>query len=431
MDQQRVYGTLDGLLGTTLLTMVNNENETTTSGSGRNTTETPKGVEWKYDWDKMTQGMVVSSFFAGSYVMQFAVGWLANRFGGKRVVCFGTVSLALCQLVAIAAATQGPVHLSVTMTTAGLAHALIMAAVVAVLGRWVPRHESSQLSSIAQSGSGPGTALVYGVSAVTSRVQFIGGWPFNFITLDSPETNTRISAEERTYIRSSLQSRGHKHSSIPWRKILTSPPFFAVACAQLGSDWMFFSLITVIPGYFKRVRHMETHQVDLLCGLPWLAVPFVAYAISKAVDTLRKRGVPTTLLRKTSDALAKPAASGLLVVMSFLPTGYTVWVVVLYTTSVLLLAGFAQSSHNTSVVEMSPEFAGVVYGLSQVFAMTGAFTAPLLFEYLTPHDSPEEWRLCYGILFGIALVTFAVFALLGSSERQHWAPDDTDTQGLM
>nr|KAG5708668.1 hypothetical protein BaRGS_034885 [Batillaria attramentaria] len=75
--------------------------------------------------------------------------------------------------------------------------------------------------------------------------------------------------------------------------------------------------------------------------------------------------------------------------MSFLPAGHTVWVVVLYITAVLLVSSFVQCSHNANVVEMSPEFAGVVYGLSQVFAMTGSFIAPLLFESLTPHASPR------------------------------------------
>ncbi|KAK7499873.1 hypothetical protein BaRGS_00008964, partial [Batillaria attramentaria] len=316
-----------GLLGATLLTMVQRRTANSTAGPSPNATDTSSESDWRYDWDKMTQGWVLSSYFIGYYVMQFPVGWLANRFGGKRVATIGALSLAFFQLVAIATAHQVPVYFILTMTTAGLAN-----------------------------------------------------------------------------------------KSVPWLKILTSPPVFAVAVAQLGSDWMVYCMITVIPSYFKHVRNMETHKVDMLCGLPWLATPILGYLVSRVVDFLRKRGVPTNLLRKTADAIDDKHSQP--------------WVMLLYGLPVLLLNGFVSSSHNANVVEMSPEYAGVVYGLSQTVAMTSAFIAPVLVEAITPHDSPQEWRNCFAVIFGVSVVTFLIYALLGSSEPQDWGPPDPETQRL-
>ena len=43
------------------------------------------------EWDKMTQGWVLSSFFYGYIVTQIPGGWLAGKYGGKRVMLIGLI----------------------------------------------------------------------------------------------------------------------------------------------------------------------------------------------------------------------------------------------------------------------------------------------------------------------------------------------------
>jgi len=40
----------------------------------------------EFDWNKRVQSGILSSFFYGYIVMQVPGGWLAGRFGGKRVL---------------------------------------------------------------------------------------------------------------------------------------------------------------------------------------------------------------------------------------------------------------------------------------------------------------------------------------------------------
>ena len=52
------------------------------------------------EWDKTTQGWVLGSFFYGYIITQVPGGWLAGRFGGKRVMLigfliFGSVTIAI------------------------------------------------------------------------------------------------------------------------------------------------------------------------------------------------------------------------------------------------------------------------------------------------------------------------------------------------
>ena len=43
------------------------------------------------EWDKMTQGWVLSSYFYGYIVTQIPGGWLAGKYGGKRVLLIGLI----------------------------------------------------------------------------------------------------------------------------------------------------------------------------------------------------------------------------------------------------------------------------------------------------------------------------------------------------
>ena len=39
-----------------------------------------------FGWSQTTKGLVLSSFFVGYMLFMFASGWLATRYGGKRVL---------------------------------------------------------------------------------------------------------------------------------------------------------------------------------------------------------------------------------------------------------------------------------------------------------------------------------------------------------
>lgn len=52
----------------------------------------------EFDWDRWTQGKILSSFFYGYILTQVAGGWLACQFGGVRLLglsVFTTASLTL------------------------------------------------------------------------------------------------------------------------------------------------------------------------------------------------------------------------------------------------------------------------------------------------------------------------------------------------
>jgi len=51
-----------------------------------------------YDWDEKTQGLVLSSFFWGYFLMQLPAGIITERFGGHRFLCLAVLGSSLLTL---------------------------------------------------------------------------------------------------------------------------------------------------------------------------------------------------------------------------------------------------------------------------------------------------------------------------------------------
>ena len=72
-------------------------------------------VSREIEWDKPTQGWVLSSFFYGYIVTQVIGGYLSGRFGGKRVMLTGMLVYGVSTLLIPAAARCVTVYLNVSV----------------------------------------------------------------------------------------------------------------------------------------------------------------------------------------------------------------------------------------------------------------------------------------------------------------------------
>ncbi len=61
----------------------------------------------EFGWDRATQGLIMSSFFAGYLLTQIAGGWLADRFGGKAVLGMGVLFWSAFTIITPPAAFAG------------------------------------------------------------------------------------------------------------------------------------------------------------------------------------------------------------------------------------------------------------------------------------------------------------------------------------
>lgn len=131
-----------------------------------------------------------------------------------------------------------------------------------------------------------------------------------WLVQDTPSKQPLISQEERNYINSSLGSSdkpGHEEakSPVPWRRVLTSMPFWAILIAHTCSNWGWYTLLIESTFYFKQVHEFNIKENAVVTAVPFLTMWFFSMALSKLLDALRTRGyISTTFARKIATLFA-------------------------------------------------------------------------------------------------------------------------------
>ncbi|KAK7501875.1 hypothetical protein BaRGS_00006961 [Batillaria attramentaria] len=408
---------------------------------------------YKFYWDKTTQGWVHSSLFVGYYISQLPSGILATRYGGRRVALFGLFFSSAGQLLTPVAASAGVPVLCTVRALAGFASGFIYAPVFGVLANWVPQAESSLLFGLTGTGMELGAVISFGLSALCCQLDVMGGWPLTFYSIgglgmlmtvgfaclvsDLPSQNKRIGRRERLYIERAVGAaggHGHKKKTdadapltrkIPIKSILTSGPVLAIVVAQIGSDWLYYQLITVQPSFMQEILKLDETTINLLTGLPFLAIIPAIYVAGTLADFLRDRRIlSTTATRKLADFLCKIFPGGILVSFGFLQPGQEALYIILYVLACILMA-FSYVSWITNPVDLSPAYTGFIASVCETGAMWIAIAVPILIENITKDKTAEEWRTVFYITGGLQLATFIFYLIFGSSELQPWGrPDD-------
>ncbi|CAH2096600.1 unnamed protein product [Euphydryas editha] len=106
-----------------------------------------------YEWDKRTQGVILSSFFWGYAVMQIPGGLLAKRYGGKPIVLFALLSNAvICVLLPSIVHFGGWQIVCACRVLMGMTQACLLPSTITLFGKWLPVHEVTSYSGIVYGG---------------------------------------------------------------------------------------------------------------------------------------------------------------------------------------------------------------------------------------------------------------------------------------
>ncbi|KAH1021983.1 hypothetical protein HUJ04_011459 [Dendroctonus ponderosae] len=228
-----------------------------------------------YDWKG--KGTILS--FWGYLWTQAFAGYAAKRFGAKWFLIGAIfVQSMLSLLTPLTAALLGSYGMCVSRALQGTCQGFVFPSVTHQLTQWVPPNERSRLGSVIFGSAPLGTVVAMLVTGVISAGWY--GWPlvfylygvvglgwcilFAFLGANSPSSHSSISKEEKYYIEQSLGHIGDKPTNkVPWKKIFTSIPLWAVFLAQTGNNYAFWTLLTQIPSYMNHVMHFDIKNVRL------------------------------------------------------------------------------------------------------------------------------------------------------------------------
>ncbi|KAG8259608.1 hypothetical protein J6590_008643 [Homalodisca vitripennis] len=86
------------------------------------------------------------------------------------------------------------------------------------------------------------------------------------------------------------------------------------------------------------------------------------------------------------------------------------------------LSAFPWAAFSVNHLDIAPQHASVLMGLSNTFASVLSFLIPYLTSYFMTERSLEQWQYVFYVNSAICLVGALFYWAFASGERQRWAP---------
>lgn len=397
----------------------------------KNTTTNNNG---EFNWHSDTVGYILGSFFYGYLVTQIPGGWMAEKFGGKYMFGYGVLCTAILTLVTpLAARTSVGAFIAVRVLM-GIGEGVTFPAMHAMWGKWGPAYERTKLTAFSYAGSQLGTVFAMPLSGFLCDHGFAGGWPsvfyvfgalaclwfivWIFAAYNTPADHPKISNAERCYIEASVGKK--LDLATPWGAILSSPAVWGLCVAHMANNWGFYTMLTSLPNYMKHVLKFDLQTNGILSALPYLACWVGQVSSGFFADFLRSNGYLSTLSTRrllTSIGLTTPGI--LLICIQFAGCNHIAVVTML----VLCLGtgGITMGGFQVNHIDLSPNFAGILMGLSNSFGTIPGFLGPQIVGWLTDkNDTRAEWQVVFYISAGVYLSGAVIYTLLARGVVQTW-----------
>uniref|UniRef100_W8BYB1 Vesicular glutamate transporter 2 n=1 Tax=Ceratitis capitata TaxID=7213 RepID=W8BYB1_CERCA len=395
------------------------------------------GIPYEADgfaWNEYQQGLVLGSFYWAHWLTQIPGGILAKKYGTKLV--FGlsnAVGCWICFVIPLASYWNYQVLIWLRILQ-GLVTGLSWPAMHHMTAKWIPPNERSKFVT-AYLGSSVGVAAFYPIFGyvmhwtswewVYLMCGIIGtAWWFCWLyfVYNTPAEHPRIDISEQRYIEKSLGASVH-HDDLgptPWRRILTSRAVWMNVIAQWGGIWGLFTMMTQAPTYFRVIHHWNIRATGILSGLPHLMRMLFALAFSMFADyLLRTDKIKRTNLRKLATGICCIVNGSMVICLAIF--GYNALAAIVFLTLALMFHGAVSSGPLASIVDMSPNYAGIVLGISGMIGVLPGFISSYIVGIMTLNNQTvEAWRnvflLCAGMLIGSGVL----YVLFADSTLQDW-----------
>ena len=117
----------------------------------------------EFGWNEAALGVILSSFFWGYTLLQIPGGWLADRFGGKRILSMGVLWWSLFTMLTPLARSVG--GMTAMRALMGIGEGVNFPSVQSMTAKWIPAGERSRVSGFTLSGVSVGNIIAFPLAA--------------------------------------------------------------------------------------------------------------------------------------------------------------------------------------------------------------------------------------------------------------------------
>lgn len=390
----------------------------------------------EFEWSDGLKANILAGFFYGYTASNIPGGFLADRYGGRKV--FGMcilLSSIMTLLHPVLSRVSGYLTLVLRILT-GFVSGPFFPSMHSLWGRWAPPIERSKLMAICYAGPYMGNIITLTLSGYLCANGFDNGWGSIFyiigivgilfsllwlyIVRETPNTHPRITQAEKDFLRDAITCKA-KVTHIPWKSIFTSGAVWAIIVGHFCYNWSNYTLLTVLPLFMKQVLYFDIKTNGLMSSIPYLG-QFLGYTVIGSIADFiqQKQWLSTRNTRVLLQLISFFGTAGFLVGTSFVKcTSAMSAVAFLFFAAAFM--GLSGGGFFVNHVDIAPSYAGILFGITNCISALSGFLAPLVASVLTGNHTQSEWQRVFFVCAGLSAFGGIFFAIFAKGEVQTWA----------
>ena len=336
-------------------------------------------------------GWVFSAFTIGYMLCQIPGGWLADRFGPRKVLTLGALWWAA--FTSLTASVPGGIASALVFFWTvrfllGVGESVMYPSSNRWLANWIPTAERGLANGIIFAGVGAGAAFTPPIIATIMqhygwRASFhfcallgiVGGLIWLWLARNRPDQHPWVNEAELDFIAQGIGSPGGESTPrLPWSVLFSSKDVWGVTLSYFCYGYTAYIFFTWFFIYLTTVRGL-----NLKTGSYYTMLPFVAMSVCSAGGGILSDGITRRWGRKWGRCgVGTLGLAGAAVFVGLGSLAHSA------TTASIILAGgagslyIAQSSYWSVSADLGGSSSGTLSGLMNMGAQTGsAITAVL------------------------------------------------------
>uniref|UniRef100_F6W5S5 Major facilitator superfamily (MFS) profile domain-containing protein n=1 Tax=Ciona intestinalis TaxID=7719 RepID=F6W5S5_CIOIN len=397
----------------------------------------PRNQEGEFDWSLAKQGLLLSCYWYSYTLSNIPGAWLAQQFGIR--ITLGVTSLlsAILTFFVPPAARLSFGLLVALRITMGLLQGVTLPTIMQSIGTWSPPCENTRHIALSFTGVASGNVVAF---TFAGFIISYFGWECTFYAAggvgclwsiawfllihDTPLKHPRISKQESSYITKSLSDAASVETkTVPWRKILTSKPYWSTVVPHLAENWASAITHSWVPQYIANVLGFSIENVGILSSLPYGLNMFSLLASGFLSDfILIKTKIRKTLLRKVFTSIGMGGTVLSFLVLPSFGCNHTLAIVLLCTSYMFVGCNCKYNAgYRVALVDMAASYSGILYSISNAMTcVVTLFATQLVGVMLGDGQSLPYWRTVFYVTSAVSAFGLLVFLWFGTCELQPW-----------
>ena len=382
-------------------------------------------IQDQFGWDNTQLGLVLSSFFIGYIFTQYLGGFLADRYGGKKVLGYGVLFWSLFTILTPAAAHHGFFLLLLTRVLLGLGEGITFPAWHSLYARWVPYQERTRAIAFTNSGIPLGSIFAY---VVTPIIMIVYGWEWAFYSFGAigivwfffwqrnitslPNEHPDISQNELTLILKEAPASEKAPKFPPFKTLIKNRPLWAIIVAHFCANWPLFVFISWLPIYLKDGLGVD-YQDETALFITLILIPSIVSVIFVNLggflsDNFIKQGYDKLSVRRICTIIG---FGGSAISLGIIPLFESIIGVITMLCITNMCAGLGTGGFSVNHADIGPKHTGSIMGISATIAtipgIIGVAISGVLVDLTGSFDSVFYLASAIVLFGGTFYLTFA------------------------